>query len=419
MSSWRPEDEALLRRLEDSRIVEQLFDALAARARAAEEAPEAAPRLPARAAGLIACLRREPVAEDVVRRAADGDVSGVARLVGSLPLERCAPELVHHLALFHAKLAAELARDRPEAAADAWLASLSAWIVLAGERRYLEDLERRVVGPAGHGGHPPLGAAAVPIRVVGEIARRAEAGARGLDLPGRAALLALARVDEAIRSVDPAIAGAVRIEATRRRNAAIESALAPIAEALDDVTARGELAKSGGVVLLQAIAVWTWTTEDEAVEHFVVDRIGAIAWELYRAKGWDALRYLLDPFRSMFERLARRIETDPGAIAYASGCAQMFVFLAELEPSLSSRIALAERAVAICPTHRNGRLVLASFCRERAVAIMEKMVVFAPRTELERAEALLERAEAIHPEPGELAAAKAMLERVRRLRLAF
>ena len=51
-------------------------------------------------------------------------------------------------------------------------------------------------------------------------------------------------------------------------------------EGLDEANVRGELATTGRTLLLRAVSVWTWTSNDEAVEHFVVDRVDKIGWEL-------------------------------------------------------------------------------------------------------------------------------------------
>ncbi|MBX3203096.1 MAG: hypothetical protein KF894_33540, partial [Labilithrix sp.] len=233
---------------------------------------------------------------------------------------------------------------------------------------------------------------------------------------GRAALLALARIDEAARVAGAHAPAALRAraEAERRRNAAIEAALAVIGDALDEANVRGELTTLGLPLLLRAVPVWRWTSSDEAVEHFVVDRVDKIGWELYRARSWDALRQLLAPFLPMFDSLATRVEHDRTRIAYAAAAAQMFVFRAEVERRPPQKLALAERAVSICPTHRNGRLVLASVLCDEAMSSMRAMVLFARRAEVERVCALLERAESLYPASSELPEAKEMLGRVKR-----
>jgi hypothetical protein len=345
-------------------------------------------------------------------------MGALVRFIDRLVLARCPPALIHHLALMHGKAATVLERTAPDAAATAWVRSLAAWLALAEEKNYLAKLEHAILGENKRNAVnlPPE---RVPLELVADVARRAETTARELGPSGRAALLALARTDEAAK-----IAGAsadavrrVRVEAERRRNAAIEAALSVIGEGLDEASIRGELATSGRTLILRAIPVWTWTSHDASVEHFVVDRIDKIGWELYRARNWNALRYLLDPFRPMFENLATRIEGDPSQIAYAAGCAQMFVFLSEVDALLPRKLELAERAVKICPTHRNGRLVLASALCDHAMETMRGMVLFARSDDIARVEAILARAESLYAQTSELPEAKGMLERVKKSRI--
>ncbi|MDF2696389.1 MAG: hypothetical protein K0S65_4772 [Labilithrix sp.] len=416
--TWRVEDEALLQRLEDEAVVEAFFAHLVGTTHSSSQ-PQG--RLHPRAGGMIAELRKLPHGAAAVSAALSGEVGRLVQLVDGLVLREVAPELLHHLALFHRSAAIALEHVLPDAAANAWIRSLAAWLALAEQRTYLTRLEEAVLGPeAVRRGQIAIPPERVPLELVTDVARRADSTARDLGAPGRAALLALARTDEATRAANasPEAARRLRGEAARRRNAAIEAALAVIGEGLDEANVRGELASSGRTLLLRAIPVWTWTSNDEAVEHFVVDRIDRIGWALYRARSWDALRYLLDPFRPMFDSLAARIERDPGQIAYAAGCAQMFVFLAEVDGYLPRKLEMAERAVAICPTHRNGRLVLASALCDEAMAAMRAMVVFARRDELERVEALLARAESLYPQATDLPEARGMLERVKKGRIA-
>jgi hypothetical protein len=402
---WRDEDEALLQRLEDEGLAEALFQSVVG---------EGAGGVHPRAGGLIAEVRKLAAGAEVVAAALAGSVSSLSQFVHGLVLRECSPELLHHLALFHGRAAVMLEQARPDASATAWVRALAAWLALGEERAYLERLEAAVVGAEKTKSAQPA------TLLVTDLAKRAEATARDLGPPGRAALLALARIDEAARlaGTTPSAASRANAEAQRLRNHAIETALSVIGEGLDEANVRGELASSGRTLLLRAIPVWTWTSNDEQVEHFVVDRIDKIGWELYRARNWSALRYLLDPFRPMFDRLAARIEADSANIAYAAGCAQMFVFLSQVDDQLARKIELAERALKVCPTHRNGRLVLAALLCDRAMETMRAMVLFARRADLERVEAQLERAESLYPRTEELPEAKAMLARVKRGRIA-
>jgi hypothetical protein len=394
--SWRPADEALLERLLDEERVTALF-----RFYVVGSSSPSSCACPRRAGGLVAELRKIGMVAKEPRE--------IARFIDDLKLREQRPELLHHLALFHGRAATLLAARDPERAAAAWVRSLSAWLALVEEGAYLRALEESVRGASAE----PSRAA---LELVEEVGRRAEAAARDLAPDGRAALLALARTNEAARAADVPEATCLRVRgvADRRRNGAIESALAGIADALDEANVRGDLGAHGKTILLRTLDVWAWASHDVAVEHFLVERLEPVGWELYRARKWAELGVLLAPFRPMFESLARRVVADPSQIAYASAAAQMFVFESEVEDALPRKLAFAERAVEICPTHRNGRLVLATLLCRQASTMLRTMVVFARKDDLARAAALVERAEALYPQTSQLAAVKATLERARK-----
>jgi len=412
-TAWRPEDESLLSRLEDEEALVRLFRHYVGSAALPASLPHA------RAAGLVTYARAQPGGAEAAQAAVAGDASKLAGLVEAGPLRARPAPMLHHMALFFATVARTLEPAAPDGAASAWMRSLAAWLALGEERTYLARLQDAVLGPDARRGKsievaiPPE---RVPLEVIAELGRRGSASARDLDPRGRAALLALTNVRAAARLADISEASTRRAEeeAERRRNAAVDSALGVIAESLDDANVRGELGATGGDVLARALAVWTWSGRDEAVEQFVADRLATIGWELYRARDWAALRRTFDPFRLLIESFAARLENDRSKIAYAAPCAQLFVFLTDLETHRGRKRDLAERAVRLCPTHRNGRLNLAALLCDDALRAMRAMVLFAPKNEVERIEGLLDRAEQLYPQTAELPEARAMLERVRK-----
>ncbi len=414
---FRSEDEALLGRLEDETALETLFT------RETNAAPSNAlqtERWPPRAAGLVALARQLPGGAAAVQAAVFGDAQRLVGLLTAEPLAQRPPQFVHHVALYSTRVAIALEHVAPEAAASAWTRAIAAWLALGEERAYLVRLGGAVVGP-GVEIDPTLPAT----DVLADLGRRAEAAARDLATAGRAALLALSSMEVATRVAGVTAETGARAAraADRQRNAALDASLSIVGEALDDASIRDSERESHGSgqvqreLLRRAVGVWTWSGKDEAAEQFVVDKLGTLAWELYRAHRWDALRELFDPFRAIIDHFATRIERDASRIAFAAPCAQMYVFLADVEPTLEARLACAERAVRLCPTHRNGRLVLAALLCERATLVMRGMLLFARREEIESVAALLSRAEELYPECGSLAEAKAMLARVHRARI--
>lgn len=351
---------------------------------------------------------------------------GLARLLEDGPLTRHPPALVHHLALFEGAIARALEVAAPELAARAWTRALAAWLALAEEGLYLRGLARAVLGePAPGKRRVEIAADDVGDRMVSEIVHglrsRAEAGARALDPAGRAALLALTWVESAseLSGAGPARRRAAELSAERAQVAALEAALSHVDLALDEARAAGELARHGGEALRAAVGIWEWAGRAEHVEQFVVTKLADVAWELYRAEAWDALRYLMMPFQPMIDQLAARIERDPSKLAYAAPCAQMYVFLADVQPDLSMRMWMAERAVRVCATHRNGRLTLAALLVDDAIRRLYTMSLVARRGELDGLAAQIDRAEALYPRTRDLARAQELLARARQAPLSL
>lgn len=371
-------------------------------------------KLPSRAGGIVAEVRKLPGGAEAVAAALEGDIVRLAKLIDRVPLRSMSPELLHHLALFHGRAAGALETAAPPLASNSWIWALASWLALAEERTYLARLEEAVLGPAA-AKKAAIPVEAVPLELVADLGRRAEAAARDLAPAGTAALVALSKVAESARlaGIPPEAERRLRVEASRRRNAAIESALSSIGDALDEANVQGTLTSAGRTIIVRAVAVWTWTGHDEAVEHFVVGQLDRIGWELYRARDWNALRYTLDPFKPMLESLAGRVERDPSQLAYAAGCAQMYVFMVDTEPNPAVKLALAERAVKICPTHRNGRVVLASMLCDRAIDLLREMMIVKRNREVERAEAMIERASILYPQTRELEEARKKLNEVK------
>ena len=412
---WRPEDEVLLERLEDEAILERLFQH--------HVGPLAKGNLPhPRAAGLIGMIRALDGGPAVVAAAAGGDVPMLARFVEAVPMKSRPPEMLHHVALYYERVASVLEKTEAVPAANAWMRSLAAWLALGEERAYLSRLEEAIVGtdPARPANAPEravlIPPERVPLQLVGELGRRAEVSARDLAAPGRAALLALAWVQDAARIAGASVETSRRAQAAaeRHRNAALDAALSVVGEALDDANARGDLMKIGRDLLIRALQVWGWSGQDEAVEQFVIDRLATIGWELYRAREWAAIRTMFEPFRPLIESMSRRVETDPSRIAFAAPCAQMYVFLTDVERSATRKKELAERAVNLCPTHRNGRLNLAALLCDDAITAMRNLPLWNRQDEVARIAALIARAEKLYPTSSDLPEAKAMFERVRR-----
>lgn len=401
---WRREDDALLARLEDELVLAKLWQALAD-----------APTPHRRAAGLIAALRPQ-LEPGVLEAAARGDVAALVRAVDHPDPKALTGPLAHHLALFQGRLAdvRERSSDAAQRGSAEWprLRSIAMWLWLAEERTYLRRMTDEVVAGALPREEVERLAAEAPHEVLAQLGERARAGARELGERARVALRVLARVGEAARLAG--VGDAVRAQAERRaaraRGAAIDDAIARVDHAIEDARAREARTDELVALFADAAAIWQWSDRADAVEHFVVERITPFCWDRYREKRWDELRALLRPVIDLVDHLAAHIDRDPTQIAYAGPCAQMFVFRAEIAATFDQQLAFAERAVALCPTHRNGRLVLADLLVERGLRALDQARPWGTGDALNAAARDVRRAAELFPMLSRLADAKQRLK---------
>ncbi|MEM1032037.1 MAG: hypothetical protein AAGN82_16935 [Myxococcota bacterium] len=411
---WRPDDAALLGRIEAELVFAALWR---------HEAGEAAPPHP-RAAGLVSLLRSHPGGEARVARlvgarlerpheapAATDDLVGWVR---NLRAADTPPRLAHHLALFYRRVA--MATEGATARA-AWRRSLAAWFAMTEEGAYL-----RRVGPAEAEAWSDDDVDArrslAARQPLDELGRRAREGAAATTVEAAAALRALDGVAVAVAEAGLPVARgrALVAHASRLRAAAVEEALAPVAQHVADMVIRDAVAREGPAAMARVATIWHWSQRDEHVERFAVDEVTPLAWRIYqRASGFGALPELLAPIVPLVEALARRVEADPTAVAYAAPVAQMFVFRSEMARPLARRIELAERAVTLCPSHRNGRFVLASLlCRDVKRQLDGGFWRVVDRAAME---ATLDRAATLNPNARALDALRKRLASRPRLRL--
>jgi hypothetical protein len=328
---------------------------------------------------------------------------------------------VHQLAVYFDRLATALEAATPppgrsfrEEAVQARVRSVAAYLALRDERAYLVSAAQRIVGAAIPANDLDAAVTSIAEACLEDLGHVARAGARKLEPRASAALATLARVDVACR-----IAGSDEKSRTRTvrrsesiRALAIDEALVPVLDGLAEAKLRDDGERLYAGLFDHVRRVWDWSGGDEAVERFAVDEVTALAWTIYRASRWDALRTLIAPCIPLYDNLAARIEADPKRhLAYAAKCAQIFVFRSECETERSREWAYAERALVLCPSHRNGRLVLAHLSCDAAIRRLS-VSFFPPATEVERARAEIRRAEELFPQSKRLPEARAKLKEI-------
>ena len=392
-STWRPEDEALLTQLEDEALMERVWAAMAI--------VDAAPLHP-RASGVLAELRTTVGGAVAVEQARRGELAPVLREITMPVYEDLTPALAHHLALLaraqgHHAARSDNAAQRERAVA-AWARWAALWAWLGEERTYLASLGHAVV----QGKLPPheLSRALdeAPLAPIRELAKRAKAGARALSFDAGLACRALAKVPAACAEagVPDAARRTLERRAINARADAIGDAYARVDERLEDAFVADTPAADVRALLADAAAVWRWADCDEEVEREVTQRITDYIWGLYKKRDWAGVRLVLGPLEPIVDSLEQRVLGDPRKLAYASPCAQMLVFRAEMAPGIEGPMVMAERAVALCPTHRNGRLVLAGLHIDRALDQLAGARGVLARNQ-QRAAEDLRRAEALFP----------------------
>ena len=309
-------------------------------------------------------------------------------------LTRLADRRLHAIALVErARLAHAIEVDDEPAIEASARALIRSWAALAERTDYVEALARPALGSAADR------AAQVALEVGVEhvttiLAQRARAGRDASGL---------------LRALDEANAWPRLAERARRaRHDAIDAVLDPIRRALDELATRRPAIEELCAAFATLRTAWQLCDRDVEVEILTVERLNDFAWDLYRDRELDALARFLSVVAEPAASLAARIERDGSSIAWAAPCAQVLVFRAEIAPRFDTQIMLAERAVAICPSLRNARVVLGDFLLTRAERAIDRGAT-SPNVDDDIA-----RAASLHPELKRLPVLREKLARVGR-----
>ncbi len=406
---WREDDEALLARLMDELLLERLWRFQAG------DVPPPHPR----ASGMFAQLRKMPGGAQILSEALNTErYDALFALLLPKHFRGAPPELLHHLALYYASLADALAlkAEQGEAALFARKQSLAAWFKLAEQKDYLLSLARAMSAGALSAAETERAVFDAPMECLEELGRAACEGAHERTRASYLALRQLGSVSDACRiaGVPAAVSASFERRAQKLQTMASDAALGPIYEALAEAKARGDIESKAVSIFQQIEAIWRWTGEDENIETFAVEQVTPIAWDIQRDSRYAELRTLLSPVIPLSDNLARRVESDPTRIAYAAPCAQIFVFRCEMDDDAVKKLEYAERSVKLCPSHRNGRLMLASCLCDLAVRTMSATGWYVAPDAIQRAEAYLKRAEQLFPSLKKIESTKSRLDEAKR-----
>jgi hypothetical protein len=395
---WRDEDEALLARLTDESVLERVWRAQAG----------TAPLPSSRAAGLVAAVRRAPEGQKAFEEAAAGQLDALIQRIGPQQRAEDPPELLHHLALYHARLA-----EVGDGSSEAWTRSLVAWLALCREGKYLKDIGEAVTAGALPASDLARALDEAPFWPLEDLGRRAQQGARERTAAARVALLSLGRVAEACHraGLSEALTKNLRRRAETLASAAVDDAMAPVLASVAEASAQGEVpAETAASLLARLVDVWEWSGRDESVEHCTIEQADPFLWAHYRKSRMDDVLRILSPIERLVDSLAQRIEGDPTRIAYAGPCAGVLFFRAEVTTDRNRRTEVLERCLRICPTHRNSRLVLANTLCDTATSRLAPRTRGLSRADYDEALALVDRAEKLFPASSRIEGARKQLD---------
>ncbi len=406
-TGWRGEDAQLLDSLRDEAALEALY---------AFMTPKGSPALPRRAAVLVRHARALSGGQAAALAAKNGAPGALAALLTSARLRGLSPELLHACAIYfdrvaHAQLPLAFNAENERAATDAFMRSLAAWLVLEHEPSYLSQLAAVVADGALDASELEREAVTVARASATALCREAERGMKGRSPGARVALHVLGRIGEACRmaELEATVANRVVARTERMRARVVDDALAPFGEALDDARGRSAALDEGPRIFERVAELWLLAGRDEAVERFATERLVPIAWDAYLDREWPKLRQLLSPCTPLAESLEARIVAHPADhLAYSAHVAQILMFRSDTTEK-HDEIPLLERAVKVCPAHRNSRNSLAHCLCEKAKQRLANANVFSARADILEAVRLVDRAEAVFDQSKRIPEARAAI----------
>lgn len=376
MISFRPDDDALLARLEEEVAAGHFW-----RAVSTPDFPQ-----PPRLAGIFAALGVER-SEAIAAVEAGRTESFLARLVDGASTGTLPAAAIHAAAVLFERLA-PLPRfagtDRGRALE---LASLRAWCRLTEKPDLLRGIAEAAAGEDAAKIDLEILIQDLPFHTLEAIEKRALIGARERTAASRSALQLLGTA-----------ASLENNRYGRRAKIAIdrildEATAAPL-EAIHEAKAQ-ESDKLAEDALMALAAVWQWADRPLVLETQTLEMADHFLWAWNKADGKGPLKErTMRNLAPLVDSLATRIERDSTEMfAWSALCAQSLIFLSDDLLTQGDRVAAAERAVRVCPTHRNARSRLAFHRADAALTRIARNT----RDGLEEADRLLADGERLFP----------------------
>jgi hypothetical protein len=404
---WRSTDELVLVRLTEQRALQALWEF------------QAAPGQPllvgkgVRGARLVRELSQALGAEAAVQRALQGFARDLSALLAG-PFSGWPATLRHAAAVFAGKVADswEL-RLRRSAAADAtpdekgaleshwerWLEhrlrEQSLWLSLAKEHDFFTEIAKRLGLPKAELNLASRIQAPMVALTLKAAAEQAQQGYFGTVCFG-----ALARLDDAVRrqQLPSEVVQAFCEQLDQRVYRVVDHALESLRDAFTEARAVDAGVGAAEELSAKLKSLWLWTGHSIHVEVFALEQLSPVAWHLSRARDMPRMRRILAPSIELLFSMEARILREPVELmARAAGCAEMLLFWAGVEQPPGEYSALVERALRVCPGHRNARQAMAQILCERAKTRLNFANAANHRNCIQEAAKLLEDARGLFP----------------------
>jgi hypothetical protein len=340
------------RELAHATLLAPLFTALTGRPPSGTQA--------AQLGGLLDLLQRD---RDF-KEAATSLLDGSARWASLWPdvLARLPAQGHHHLALLDLRLGWDALDSDPAAATRSFLSALGHFKVVCGDLDYQRQFAHACGRAEGIDAAQLAGWILEPhvAALLEAVAEPASFDARraaphwtvleraGTRLGGQAA--ALTRTSMA-RVVEAALAQAVEAAGQVEPLSASDVEMTAPITVLRDLTA--------GIGMQEELSIWGL---ERAVEW---------AWPLYKTRALDRLGALMSAVRPFGMHVEEMLLRSDGAFGRQSLCADFLLFLADNAP-FEEQEGLFRRGLAVCPGHRNSRLMLSYHKLREAHAVLVK-----------------------------------------------
>lgn len=337
------------RQLAHATLLPPLYRALTGR-----DEPKAAARL----GGLLDLLLADPAFPEAARSLAGNGARWSALWPGLR--DRLPTQGQHHLALLETRQGWNQLTQDPSAATRHFTNALEHWAPVLEDRTYIEAFS------AACGLDPSQAGAAELARWVltPHVSALASAIAEPAQFDERLArphwhVLERAQTRLPAGRDEAALQRSILVEQVLEQVSAMAAELEPLKATDAELTAPIETLRrlTGGVGIHEDLSIWA------------LERAVQWAWPLYKTRSLERLGKLMDAVRPFGMHVEEMLLRGDGAFGRQSLCADFLLFLAD-NAQFDEQEPLFRRGLAVCPGHRNSRLMLSYHKLREANAVL-------------------------------------------------